>query len=69
MKILAFSFLLFIVGCTVYNSCRPLGVGFTWNENEMVRFNMVEGNYQKSCVYTTVTEDGQYQYDCEWRKQ
>jgi len=67
--ILTSSILLFLFGCTMYNSCRPMANGMIYFEKERVNINLEIGNYEKRCIYYDVLSEASYQYNCEWSKQ
>jgi hypothetical protein len=39
-------------------------VGMKWTEWEKVHEAIEAGNYLKDCVYTKVTPEGEYEFDC-----
>lgn len=59
---------LVLLGCTLYSQCRPMGMGITFREWDTYRNDLLAGNYQKDCIYTKVTENGEYSYNCEWKR-
>jgi hypothetical protein len=45
-----------------------MGMGITFREWDTYRNDLLAGNYQKDCIYTKVTENGEYSYNCEWKR-
>lgn len=68
LYLLLLTFSIGILGCVTYNACRPMQVGMRWNENESFNVNIMEGNYNKTCEYKTVTAEGSYSYDCWYER-
>jgi len=66
LRLFTSSILVFLLGCTVYSACRPMGTGVTWSEWETVNVNLMARTYDKNCIYTQVYENGEYLYDCTY---
>jgi len=56
--------LLLILTLSSCMPCRPMYVGMEWTEWERVHKAIEAGNYLKDCVYTKVTPEGEYEFDC-----
>ena len=63
--------LIFLYGCTlttVYNACRPMQIGMTFQEWEKFDVLLDNKTYEKRCIYTEVYDNSEYRYYCSYHE-